>query len=160
DEEGEIGDYDDARPLAYEVDAGRLLFDNTARYDEDNAWVRMPVAVPLQFRRSDGGGEPQAHVTFLPGARPAPASALSAGRDDGGGRFVEFTWHTWLWFELQTDAGGRLRVDGNEKTVLLCLDLAPGCEREPVDVVRCRLRLADDAGDSWEGASYFTPEFF
>ena len=63
------------RPIAYPIDAGRVLFHNTAWYaegDEDSG--ARPVEQPLVFRRVEGDGEPQPIVTFHPGTNLTPAA--------------------------------------------------------------------------------------
>ena len=40
------------------------------------------------------------------------------------------------------------------------LDKHPNSAIEPVDVLRARVRLTDEAGDIWEAVSLFTPEVF
>jgi hypothetical protein len=44
--------------------------------------------------------------------------------------------------------------------VQVCFDIAPGSTSEPLDVVRCRARLADDQGGLWEAVTHFTAEAF
>jgi hypothetical protein len=63
--------------------------------------------------------------------------------------------------ELRTNAGGVLHIGADFPiTVPECLDIAPGSAGEPLDVIRCRARLADDEGGLWEAVTHFTPEVF
>jgi hypothetical protein len=156
-EQGESGDYDHAPPLAYTIDAGRVLFRNTAwENEEEEHWQDLDVPRPLVFSRARGTGEPQPHVTFHRGARPAP----SCPAEESGEGFVAVEWESWDPLELLTDAGGRLGVGDAMKRCAIKLDRHPSSAREPVDVLRCRLRLADSAGDLWEGVSLCTPKVF
>jgi hypothetical protein len=154
-EAGESGDIDEAAPLAYVLDAERLLFHDTARYrNPDDRWAvssfpRVPV-----FRRVKGRGDPQRLVTFHSGRHLTPA--LSPSPDDAEG-FIDWE-DSYCNAEFQTDAGGRLLVGSVRYRVRL--DLHPGSAGEPMDVLRCRVRLTDDAGDVWEAVSLFTPEVF
>jgi hypothetical protein len=153
----EAGDEDECPPVAYLLDAGRLLFRNTAFYDEQqDDWEEMLVNRPLVFSPCPGKDEPQRIVTFHPGehlAGPSPSPADEAG-------FVPFTCeHYYQPLELLTDRGGELRIASTRLAGTLKLDRHPG-SNGPEDVLRCQLRLTDAVGDVWEGCSHFTPEVF
>src|SRR5262245_11194808 len=51
-ESGEAGDFDHQQAVAYLIEAGRLLFRDTAMHDEDEGWNDQPTSRPLVFRRS------------------------------------------------------------------------------------------------------------
>src|SRR5262249_52045780 len=62
---------------------------------------------------------------------------------------------------LPTSAGGDLALDQErEYEMQLGLAIAPHSEREPIDVVCARYRLADERGGLWEAVTHFTPEVF
>jgi hypothetical protein len=79
--------------------------------------------------------------------------------DPAEGEFVPLLWQQWEPFELFTDAGGLLRVEG-EQTWQVRLEKVSGSEKESFDVLGWRSRVADSAGDLWEGAALFTPDVF
>jgi hypothetical protein len=155
-ETGESGDFEHIHPLAYAIDAGRLLFHNTAAQDEAGHWCDLDVSRPLVFQRVRGKGEAQRPVVFLPGHRPTPSACVRSGDEAG---FAALTWEVWQPREFLTDAGGRLVVAG-KPMVGVRLDRHPGSRRQPFDIVRCRVRLGDASGTVWESVSLFTPEFF
>jgi hypothetical protein len=151
----ESGDGDEIQPLAYTLDAGRILFRNTGVEDSEGWWDQA-ISRPLLFRRTRGKGEAQRVVTFHAAARPTPSARLPADDDT---QFVRTTQHSNPELEVLTDAGGWLRVDSFALTGDVKLDRYPGATG-PEDVLRCRLRLTDEVGDLWEGVSVFTPEVF
>jgi hypothetical protein len=153
-ETGESGDYDHMPDLAYEIDAGKLLFRDTAEPIE-GGYMALGMPRPPTFQCVRGIGEPQRAVSFLAGQNPA-SSPLP---EQPEGPFVPLSWEAWSPFELLTDAGGFLRGEGKQSWQV-CLEKAPGSEREPFDILRWRSRLADSAGDLWEGVAVFTPEVF
>jgi hypothetical protein len=155
-EAGEFGDYEHIHPLAYTLDAGRLLFRNTTAEDEDEDWTDTRIPRPLVFRRTRFRGKAQRIVTFHAKAHPTPASRPPTGDDTG---FVRMTREYSPIMDLLTDAGGRLRVNARTLTAEVKLDRYPGASGDE-DVLCCRLRLTDEAGDTWEGLSVFTPDFF
>jgi hypothetical protein len=157
-EEEEGGDYDEMPALAYEIDVGRVLFHNTARRDEDEHWSDDNRLLPLLFLRTGEQAEPQPAVTYQAGAHLTATALPDDVSKDGT---VQVPLPPYNSMVLLTDAGGRLEVDWREEgSAELWLGRHPGCGGEPVDVVCCRLRLADAAGDLWEGYSLFTPDFF
>ncbi len=156
-ESGDSGDHDEAQPLGYEINAGRVLFRNTAWEErEEPGWSELTVSRPLIFRPVRGKGKPQQAVVFRAGARPAPATPA----EEATSGFVEKTLEYPGILEFLTDAGGRLLFEGSKLTCAFWLDRCPNSDREPVDVIRSRVRLTDEAGDVWESVTLFTPEFF
>jgi hypothetical protein len=149
-------------PLAYTIDAGRLLFRNTAREvpaESGRTWQDENVSGPLLFRRVRGKEQPQRTVTFHAGTRPA------AIRVEDGSEFVVGRLPSFFALELQTDAGGRLVVPGlqfQDKPMpyAVRIDRHPGSDVHAQDVLRCRLRLADADGTLWESTTLCTGEVF
>jgi hypothetical protein len=153
--EGWSGDYEHIHPLAYPIEAGRVIFRNTAVQDTEGKWRECPSAVPVIFHRVNGMAAPQSLVAFHSGTTLTP---LRADNDDGG--FVRVTLNNELPLELLTDASGRLVVEGESLTCNVKLDRHPNSMTQPADVLRCRMRLTDDDGDTWESVSLFTPDVF
>jgi hypothetical protein len=156
--EDEEGHLDTFPPIAYPIDLQRLLFRNRQLSEGPEQDNETPL--PVVFRLGKGSGMPQPVVTVAPRTTRAPRPA----------ELGEF--HR-LWMsncqraiELPTSAGGILLVTGEQGDLLdrydaeidACFDLAPGSERELVDVVRCRLRVADSRGRLWEATTHFTAD--
>ncbi len=155
---GESGDHEHISPLGYEIAAGRVLFRNTAYQPEDEpGWNDSPVDRPLIFRQVRGKGPVQPAVVFRPGPLSAPL-ALPEQTDAGG--FVEMTYEHWYPLELLTNEAGLLVLECKKLKAKVRLERHPNSDREPVDVLRCRVRIADDSGDLWESMTLFTPDFF
>jgi len=62
------GDIEEVPAIAYELETRELLFRNLAcpEVDSPDCWHDNDVPLPLKFRRTSGGGEPQEHVRFVP----------------------------------------------------------------------------------------------
>src|SRR5205085_2269766 len=112
----------------YEIDAGRLLFRNTAWEDEDQYWGELTLSRPLVFQHIGVKGTPQRPVAFLPGRRPTPSARADPADETG---FVEMVPKGYDWLEVLTDAGGRLEREAREQPLRFRLDLSPGSERQP-----------------------------
>jgi hypothetical protein len=153
-QEGEYGDSDEMPPLTYPLEAGRLLFRNTAWSNEEEGWRAGETSRPLVFRPTDLTGPPQKHVTHHPGARLA--ACPSPGGDDG---FVLMSEQWGEETEFATDAGGRLVARGGAG-FRVKLEKHPGGAGEVLDVLRKRVRLTDDRGAIWECVTHCTPEAF
>jgi hypothetical protein len=115
------------------------------------------VSRPLVFQRVQGNAEAQQSVVYCPGRQPT-SSARADPEDEAG--FVQMTWDNGSRLEFLTDAGGRLVLEAGKQTAWVRLDRHPGSATEPVDVLRCQVRLTDDQGALWESCSLFTPEVF
>jgi hypothetical protein len=151
-EEEEGGDYEHMPAVAYEIDVGRVIFHNTARRnDDDMPWIDTPL-----FRPVAGRSEPQPRVTHCQLARLTAPTVLPGIVQEQ--EAIPLLIQERL--EFLIDAGGKLHVEGSSGFVEMSLGRHPGCVGEAVDVLCCRLRLPDDAGDLWEGVSLFTPEVF
>jgi hypothetical protein len=151
---GEAGHYDHMPAFAWEIDAGALLFHNSAALSKEEGWTERFVPVPPRFARIKGKGEPQPEVSFQP--RQAEASPAEEPPEEG---FISLEKDNYGPIDLPTDAGGVLRVE-RVLRCQVCLDKCPGSEREPIDVLRWRTRLTDASGDLWEAVSHFTPDVF
>jgi hypothetical protein len=159
-ESDEDGDFAHVPPLAYEIDAGRVLFHNTTHSEKDGehvSWSNLPLSRPLVFRPVRGQGTPQPGVEFDAEATPAPSARADEGDESG---FVAMTVQSYDPLEFLTDTGERLLVESGERPWAVRLDRQPGSDRELVDVLRCRVRLSDEAGNLWESVVLFTPAFF
>jgi hypothetical protein len=150
-------------PLVYELDCRELLFHNTAFLNSEvfEMYHESAVPLPVVFQRVKGYSDEQRWVTFQTDRSPAlPAVAVKKVsarmeialmnkpqlRQDG--------------IELEVRSGGCLRFSGDRLELSYRLGLAAGCATEPVDVLCCELRLADDQGDLWQAQVLFTPEVF
>jgi hypothetical protein len=153
---GEFGDYEHIQPLAYTIDAGRLLFRNTVPPDNNEDWEDQGLDRPLVFRRTRSRGEAQRIVSFHAKVRLTPSVRPPLDEDSG---FVLAKPDYSPMLDLLTDAGGILHVDDNALHSAVKLDRHPGATGTE-DVLRCRLRLTDEAGDIWEAVTVFTPEVF
>jgi hypothetical protein len=158
-EEGvEFAWLDNLDPMVFELDCRHLLFRNTACVEDDDHpfYVENEIPLPVVFRRVDGEGEPQSAVTIQPRRsvlmQPFPVAP--------GADFVEVILENGADLELPVASGGCLRRTWGGVRVAFRLDTAPGSAAEPVDVLRCVTRLADDRGDLWQAQSLFTPEVF
>jgi hypothetical protein len=148
-----LSEEDPEPPLAFLVDASRLLFRNTALEDMEG-WFDLPTSDPLVFRRIPGSGEPQRIVAFH---KRQHLSAPPPSDEDAS--FIRLEVNIPLPLEFATDAGGNLQVDGSLQPLCLNLDRHPGSVGAE-EVLRSRLRLTDVAGDVWETGTLFTPEVF
>jgi hypothetical protein len=144
----EVGYMDTSRPLAYTIEPSRILFLNTEYpvFDMDKGLAFLPVSRPLVFLRK-GQGKAQRSVSFLSRAR----SVVPAG--------VAPATIPWGALEAMTDTGERLALN-NPKGLAIEIDRHPGSDTEQVDILRCRIRVMDEADDIWEGVSLSTPEVF
>src|SRR5262249_13477272 len=123
--------------------------------DEDESWWEGDVVPPLRFTRTRGKGTPQPAVTHRPPAPPAPARPASDGT------FVPLQLENQNRTKLRTSAGGYLELPAQQTiNFSACFEIAPGSESEPIDVIRCRVRLADQVGNVWDATNHFTPEVF
>jgi hypothetical protein len=154
---GESGDYEHIQPLAYEIEAGRLLFRNTHSPVENGGWDSTRISLPLVFQRLPEEGEAQRRVKFLPGHFPVPSCRVDSNDEAG---FIDMTVEYWEPHRFQTDAGGQLALEGGNQTFQVRLDLHPNSITQPFDVLRCRVRVVDTDGRLWESVCLFTPEFF
>ena len=67
--------------------------------------------------------------------------------------------HDWP-LTFLTDAGGVLTAEPNPLICKVKLDCHPNSATQLEDVLRSRVRLADDEGAVWECVSLFTPAIF
>jgi hypothetical protein len=149
--------------MVYEIDCRELIFCNSAYLHNEGiegltAWYRQSdLPLPLVFRRVEGAGEPQPAVTFQPQRSadlPHPTEVAEIDFLDG---FISADDSV---VELAVSGGGHLRLGPDGTRMQYHLGLAPGSATEPVDVLRCVLRLVDADGDVWQAESFFTPEVF
>jgi hypothetical protein len=145
--EGEpYGDHDEYPPMAYTLDVRELLFHNVV----DEGWGDNEFPLPVVFRRAKGKAEPQPAVVAMP--RPAPSQQPAAEE-----RFTPFGLLQNGPVHFQAGGGGL--TASSELSVAASLEVAPGSEKEPFDVVRCRTRVADSAGRLWEAVTHFIPDY-
>jgi hypothetical protein len=164
-------------PLVYPLDCRELLFRNTAYLQPNGVSRETDVPAPLLFRRLKTRGEPQSSVTFRPAeskgpfvaTRPAPVSGADPEEWNAG----EPTRLKAGWWEIGfNDYGepgemifsarpeGTLHIAAQPLRLSFRLAVEPLAEREPFDVLRCVIRLADSTGRLWEATNLFTPEVF
>jgi hypothetical protein len=140
--------------LVHEMDVRPLLFRNRLPLMADAYWDN-DLPDPTTFRRVEGEGTPQPAVSFRPPCPPLPH------RQSAPGRFTGWVLENNHDLALRTSAGGILTV---QKDYLIRaegrFEIAPGSESELVDVIRGRVRLADEQGGLWEAVAHFTPEAF
>jgi hypothetical protein len=159
DEDEEMGGWlENLDPMVYELDCRELLFHNTAYLQTDGfeMYRENEIPIPVVFRRVKGEGQPQPAVTF----QPARSVRSAEGRARPAGPFEETSFENRCVVELPVRSGGHLRLGAGCVEMSFHLGLVPESASEPVDVVRCLLRVADDHGDLWQAEGLFTPEVF
>jgi hypothetical protein len=143
-------------PLVYELDCRELLFHNTAFLQTDvfERYQENGIPLPVVFRRGKGRGVPQRTVTVLPDrSLQLPACPLVQA-----GEWMRISLGNEAGAELEIRSGGYLKVSGPVVQMRYRLGMVAGSVTEPVDVLCCVLRLADQHGDLWEAQGLFTPE--
>jgi hypothetical protein len=127
----------------------RLPLPGGAYWDSD-------LPVPVIFRRVMGQGPPERAVSIQPKPPPLPSPTQAEA-----GQFVTWTLENNHELDLRTRCSGVLHVGADYLIkAQAAFEIALGSESEPVDVIRCRVRLTDEEGGLWEAVTHFTPEAF